>query len=201
MHLSDGGHFENLGLLPLLKLRLPKILVVNGSYIESDEDYATEIIRTMELARELFDCSFTSIIGDDLLDQRLDEIDKKCGKNVLNYIKSQLGGDVLTDINNKYVHSKDAPPPRKFEFKVRYSGKSKFIFNTNQRCTTFTMSKSNLPQTKTKATGHYFKYVRRKSKDTRYFVRCITDRYFMACIIPPFPPVWLIFSREFRLRV
>ena len=139
MHLSDGGHFENLGLLPLLKRRLPKILVVNGSYIESDDDYATEIIRTMELARELFDCSFTSIIGDDLLDQRLDEIDKKCGKNVLNYIKSQLGGDVLTDINNKYVHPNDAPPnappnapppPRKFEFKVRYSGKSKFIFST-----------------------------------------------------------------------
>ncbi len=109
MHLSDGGHFENLGLLPLLKLRLPKILVVNGSYIKSDDDYETEIIRTMELARELFDCSFTSIVGDG---------------------KSQLGGDVLTDINNKYVHSKDAPPPRKFEFKVRYSGKSKSIFNT-----------------------------------------------------------------------
>ncbi len=104
MHLSDGGHFENLGLLPLLKSRLQKILVVNGSYIESDDDYATEIIRTMELARELFDCSFTSI--------------------------SQLGGDVLTDIKNNYVHSKSATPPRKFEFKVRYSRKSKFVFNT-----------------------------------------------------------------------
>ncbi|CAB4039870.1 Hypothetical predicted protein, partial [Paramuricea clavata] len=29
MHLDDGGHFENFGLLPLLKLRLPKILVVD----------------------------------------------------------------------------------------------------------------------------------------------------------------------------
>ena len=43
------------------------------------------------------------------------------------------------------------------------------------------MSKSNLPQTKTKATGHHFKYVRPKSKDTVHFVRCLADRYFKAC--------------------
>ncbi len=56
----------------------------------------------------------------------------------------------------------------------------------NQRCTTFTMSKSNLPQTEAKATGHHFKYVRPKSKDTRHFVRCVTDRYFNACRLDTF---------------
>ncbi len=52
----------------------------------------------------------------------------------------------------------------------------------NQRCTTFTMSNSNLPQTETKATGHHFKYVRPKSKDTGHFVRSIADRYFKAWV-------------------
>ena len=47
----------------------------------------------------------------------------------------------------------------------------------NQKCT-----KSNWPQTETKATGHHLKYVQPKSKDTGHFVRCITDRYFKACI-------------------
>ncbi|CAB3997939.1 Hypothetical predicted protein [Paramuricea clavata] len=76
MHLSDGGHFENYGLLPLLKLRLPKILVVNGSEIKSVDDYARDIIAAMEHARKLFNCSFTSMTD---------------------------GTDVLTEIKNKFV--------------------------------------------------------------------------------------------------
>ena len=31
LSLSDGGHIENLGILPLLKLRLQKIVSVGGS--------------------------------------------------------------------------------------------------------------------------------------------------------------------------
>ncbi|XP_028408536.1 uncharacterized protein LOC114531088 isoform X2 [Dendronephthya gigantea] len=110
LHLSDGGHFENYGLLPLLKLRLPKILVADGSYIESNDDYAKEIIEVMELARELLGCSFTAMDG----------------------------GDVLADIRNKYVYPQvevGANPEnvhpqkvyqRMYEFKVRYPDKGPF---------------------------------------------------------------------------
>ena len=93
LHLSDGGHFENYGLLPLLKLRLPRILVADGSYIKSDDHYGKQIIQVMELAREILGCSFTAMDG----------------------------GDVLSDIRNKYVHPEDEEYPRMYEFKVRYS--------------------------------------------------------------------------------
>ncbi|XP_028408585.1 uncharacterized protein LOC114531134 [Dendronephthya gigantea] len=93
LHLSDGGHFENYGLLPLLKLRLPRILVADGSHIKSDDDYGKEIIQIMNHAREILDCSFTAMDG----------------------------GDVLADIKKKYVHPKDGKYPRMYEFKVRYS--------------------------------------------------------------------------------
>ncbi|XP_028408530.1 uncharacterized protein LOC114531087 isoform X1 [Dendronephthya gigantea] len=95
LHLSDGGHFENYGLLPLLKLRLPRILVADGSHIKSDDDYADEIIQIMNHAREILGCSFTAMDG----------------------------GDVLADIRNKYINPEDGMYPRMYEFKVRYSDK------------------------------------------------------------------------------
>ena len=99
LHLSDGGHFENYGLLPLLKLRLPKILVADGSHIKSDDQYGKEIIQIMKLAREILGCSFTAMDG----------------------------GDVLTDIRNKYVHPEDGKYPRMYEFKVHYSDKGRCL--------------------------------------------------------------------------
>ena len=126
LHISDGGHFENYGLLPLLKLRLPKILLVHGLEIKSDDDYAKDIVVAMEHARKLFNCSFTSMMGNDVLHsveekygrEVLDHIrDHRCGEDVLKYIKNQLGGDVLTDIKNKFVGKRS----RKYEFKVHYS--------------------------------------------------------------------------------
>jgi hypothetical protein len=101
MHLSDGGHFENLGLLPLLKLRLPYILVVVGSHIQSDEEYAKEIINAMEQAREILDCSFTAL-------------------------EDQGDYDVLTDIKNNYV-SPDHKFKRRYDFKVYYSQKGRCL--------------------------------------------------------------------------
>jgi len=67
MHLSDGGHFENYGLLPLLKRRLPKIILVHGLETKSDDDFAKDIIMAMELARDVLGCSFTSTAGNDVL--------------------------------------------------------------------------------------------------------------------------------------
>ena len=92
LHLSDGGHFANYGLLPLLKLRLPKILLVNGLQIKCEDDYSKDIIVEMERAREMFNCSFTSMDG----------------------------RDVLTDIQNKFVRPFNGILPRNYEFKVRY---------------------------------------------------------------------------------
>ena len=114
MHLSDGGHFENMGLLPLLKLRLPYILVVDGSHIPSDEEYAKEIVNVMEQAREILDCSFTTVKGDNVL-KDIRNLDKD---DVFKYI-NKLRADVLTDIKNNYV----TPAARKYEFKVHYSRK------------------------------------------------------------------------------
>ena len=92
LHLGDGGHFENYGLLALLKMRLPKILVLHGLEIKSDEDYAKDIINGMEKAREMFGCSFTA----------------------------KDGGDVLTDLMKNYVHC-TGTPPKKYEFLVQYT--------------------------------------------------------------------------------
>jgi hypothetical protein len=136
LHVSDGGHFENYGLLPLLKLRLPKILLVHGLEIKSDDDYARDIIVAMEHARKLFNCSFTSMAGNDVLNDIeekygrdvLDHIRKhNCGDVVLNYINNQLEGDVLTDIKNEFVGKRS----RKYEFKVHYSknnSEGRYIF-------------------------------------------------------------------------
>ena len=97
LHLSDGGHFENYGLLVLLKMRLPKILILHGAEIKSDKDYGKTIINAMEQARNLFHCSFTTMNG----------------------------SDVLTDLKDKYVNcGENETPPRKYEFKVRYSDES-----------------------------------------------------------------------------
>ncbi len=141
LHISDGGHFENYGLLPLLKLRLPKILLVHGLEIKSDEDYARDIIVGMEHARRIFNCSFTSMAGNDVLDaieekygrDVLDHIKHlRGGEDVLKYIKTQLGGDVLTDMRNEFV----AKRSRKYEFKVYYPKDGMYI-STHKTQTVF----------------------------------------------------------------
>ena len=83
LHISDGGHFESYGLLPLLKLRLPKILLVHGLEIKSDDDYAKDIIVAMEHARKFLHCSFTSMTGNDVLVA----LEQKFGKEVLDHIR------------------------------------------------------------------------------------------------------------------
>ena len=78
-------------------MKLPKILILHGSEIKSDEDYAKDIINAMEHARKLFNCSFTTMNG----------------------------SDVLTDLKNKYVNCiENETSPRKYEFKVQYSDES-----------------------------------------------------------------------------
>ena len=64
--LSDGGHIENLGLLPLLKLRLKKIVAVDGSRFILDQDYAETLLIALDMARKKLGCSFTAMDGRDI---------------------------------------------------------------------------------------------------------------------------------------
>ena len=103
LHLSDGGHFENYGLLPLLKMRLPKILVVHGMKIPSDDDdYAIQIIEAMEHARKLFNFSFTSLTGGDVLtDIKKEFVEKRSRKYefIVHYSTNSEGRQIAKRTN------------------------------------------------------------------------------------------------------
>ena len=66
LSLSDGGHIENLGILPLLKLRLQKIVSVGGIRTILDEDYGSSLMKALDLAREKLGCSFSGLDGRDI---------------------------------------------------------------------------------------------------------------------------------------
>ena len=67
MLLSDGGHVENLGLLPLLKKRLKKIVVVDGGFKKNRELYGKSLLNALKLARIKLNCSFLSKEGGDVI--------------------------------------------------------------------------------------------------------------------------------------
>ena len=92
LHLSDGGHMENLAILPLLKRRLQRIVVVNGGYTETDSSYGDDLIHAMELARKKLNCCF----------------------------HSENGSDVERDIKEKFVNKAPGQQPRSYRFKVHY---------------------------------------------------------------------------------
>lgn len=86
LRISDGGHFENLALLPLLKRRLPKLVIVSGSSCESDEDYGNELKIAIELAREKLRCSFSGLDGRDIMeDIRANFVEKEPGDQPRSY--------------------------------------------------------------------------------------------------------------------
>ena len=66
LSLSDGGHVENLGILPLLKLRLPKIVSVQGGRSILDEDYGNSLLVALDMARKKLGCSFSGMDGRDI---------------------------------------------------------------------------------------------------------------------------------------
>ena len=67
MLLSDGGHVENLALLPLLKKRLKKIIVVDGGFKNNEELYGESLLNALMLARKKLNCSFLSEDGGDVI--------------------------------------------------------------------------------------------------------------------------------------
>lgn len=67
MFLSDGGHVENLALLPLLKKRLKRIIVVDGGYKHDQKLYGESLLNALMLARTKLKCSFLSVGGKDVI--------------------------------------------------------------------------------------------------------------------------------------
>ena len=68
LSLSDGGHIENLGILPLLKLRLKKIIAVDGGRTILDQDYGNSLLIALDMARKKLGCSFSGIDGRDIVE-------------------------------------------------------------------------------------------------------------------------------------
>ena len=66
LRLSDGGHIENLAILPLLKKRLPKIVVVDGGHKTRDSEWGDSLLDALSLARDKLHCSFIGMDGRDV---------------------------------------------------------------------------------------------------------------------------------------
>ena len=69
LRLSDGGHIENLAILPLLKKCLEKIVVVDGGHKSKDSHWGQSLINAFSLAREKLHCSFTGLDGRDVIEE------------------------------------------------------------------------------------------------------------------------------------
>lgn len=81
LSLSDGGRLEKYGLLYLLKRRLKKILIVDGSFIPHEENYSKNILKSMDQARELLHCEFVGFDGRDVKEQmRKEYVDAPKGR-------------------------------------------------------------------------------------------------------------------------
>ena len=68
LRLNDGGHIENLGILPLLKKRLRKIVVADGGHKSEVGDWAKDLLKVFSLAREKLHCSFIGVDGRDVIE-------------------------------------------------------------------------------------------------------------------------------------
>ena len=88
LRLSDGGHIENLAILPLLKKHLPKIVVVDGGHKTRDSEWGDSLLNALSLARKKLHCSF---IGWD-------------------------GRDVIEDIKEKFVCKPKGSQPRSYRW-------------------------------------------------------------------------------------
>lgn len=76
LNLSDGGHVEDLGLLALLKKRLKKIVVVDGTSRGHGQPVSLELLRSLDLARKKLRCSFSAMDGRDITEDLRCELDE-----------------------------------------------------------------------------------------------------------------------------
>ena len=86
LSLSDGSHLENLGIIPLLKLRLEKIVVVDGGRSILDKDYGKSLMIVLDLARKKLGCSFSALDGRDIAEDIRDSfVERSPGSQPSNY--------------------------------------------------------------------------------------------------------------------
>ena len=86
LRLSNGGHVENLGILPLLKLRLKKIISVYGGRVASDQKFCSTLLNALEMARKKLRCSFTALNGRDISeDIRVNLVERSPGNQPRSY--------------------------------------------------------------------------------------------------------------------
>ncbi|KAK3744878.1 hypothetical protein QZH41_013761, partial [Actinostola sp. cb2023] len=100
MSLSDLGRLEKYGLMTLFKRRVKKIVVVDGSFIKNDADYAKYLLRSLQMARELYHCEFTGYDG----------------------------RDVTGEIHKIYLKHPSGKLPRSYRFLVNYYDKTETGF-------------------------------------------------------------------------
>ena len=81
LRLSDGGHVENLGILPLLKLRLKKIITVYGGRASSEQAFCDTLLKALEMARKKLRCSFTGPDGRDITEDIRNKLVEKSSGN------------------------------------------------------------------------------------------------------------------------
>jgi len=85
--LSDGGHVENLAILPLLKKRLLKIVVVDGGFKHEEKLYGVGLLDALMLARTKLNCSFVSEDGHDVISDLLEKFVKPKAEGNPRYYK------------------------------------------------------------------------------------------------------------------
>ena len=65
--LSDGGHYQNLAILPLLQRKLKRIVVVDGGHKDKKDKYGDSILDALKIARTKLNCSFYNEDGKDVI--------------------------------------------------------------------------------------------------------------------------------------
>ena len=65
--LSDGGHYQNLAILPLLQRKVKRIVVVDGGYKDEEDKYGDSILDALKIARTQLNCSFYNEDGKDVI--------------------------------------------------------------------------------------------------------------------------------------
>ena len=65
--LSDGGHYQNLALLPLLQRKVKRIVVVDGGHKDKKDKYGDSILEALRIARTKLNCSFYNEDGKDVI--------------------------------------------------------------------------------------------------------------------------------------
>ncbi len=132
VHLSDGGHFENLGVYELIRRRARYIVALDAaSDADSSDDSLATLIRLCRIdfgVRIKIDTSPLRVAAGDKLTKthvavgtiHYDDLDQGEMPGVLVYVKSSLTGDEPPDIQ-KYASEESTFPLQPTDFRQEFS--------------------------------------------------------------------------------